>query len=346
MPRIEKRTTFVDRRTLGATLGFLIGLTAIGTMGYRLLEGYSWLDSLYMTVITLSTVGYREIGPLGPPGKMFTIGLIVVGIGLVLAIIGLWAGLVIDGTIQRYFQRRRTARMIGKMKGHVIVCGHGSFGSRVVAELVARGTSVVVVDLEDEGAGDVPGPSSVPWVTGDATRDDVLIAAGVREARAVVSTMTPEATNLAITLATRDLNPAAVILARSDDETDARRLMRAGATRTISAYAVAGHQMAMAALHPRLIEAGELVSLTGELRLSIAEVEVSPGSFFDGSTVSQADVSGKAGVSLIGVLSADGRLDLHPSSARKVAAGESLVVIGEPDAIEVLAREMAGEPTR
>lgn len=337
MPEIRDRQSplsLVDDPRVFNALIAILSLTAFGTLGYRLIEGYSWLDSLYMTVITLSTVGYREMAPLTTTGKIFTLVLIVVGIGMVLTIVGMWAGMLLEGEFHRYFNRRRVARTISKMRNHYIICGYGDFGRRVAAELLDRGTPLVIVDREGATA---DGAASVQ---GDATHDEVLLEAGVEHAQAVLCTMSSEAANLAIALAAKDLNPDVSVVARAETEATAKRLIRAGATRTVAPYAVAGHRMALAALHPRMIDLGGLVRIADQPRISIVELTIAAGSSCDGVTLEQADLAGRFDVTVLGVLESDGDIRLNPVGSQPLEAGEILLVAGAPLALEKLAGEL------
>ncbi|MEE8311133.1 MAG: potassium channel protein [Candidatus Binatia bacterium] len=322
-----------DPRFLNAAVLILV-LTVVGTCGYRILEGYSWLDSLYMTVITLSTVGYREMAPLSTAGKVFTLALIVVGIGIVLTIVSMWAALVLDGEFQKFITRRRIAKMIDKMKDHYIVCGYGRFGRRVVDELRERGTPIVIIEAE------AATPDDIPSIQGDATHDEVLVEAGIERARGVLCTMSSEASNLAISLAAKDLNPEIYVVARAEDEANTKRLVRAGASRTVAPYAVAGHRMALAAMHPRMVEVGGLATLAGEPGMSLAEVSVMEGSFCDGVTLAESDIPGRFGVTVLGLLDASGELRLHPPAGLRLEAGQVLLAVGHPTALEKLASEL------
>lgn len=323
----------IDDPRFSSAAVLIVALTAVGTAGYRILEGYSWLDSLYMTVITLSTVGFREVAPLSDAGKVFTLVLIALGIGMVLTIVGTWASLVLDGEFQRFFNRRKIAKRIGKMKSHYIVCGYGQFGRRVVDELLERRMSIVVVDLEGDA------PEGVSVITGNATHDEVLLKAGVEHARGVLCTIGSEAASLAVSLAAKELNPEVFVVVRAESESSAKRLMRAGADRTVAPYAVAGHRMALAAMHPRMVDLGGLVTLAGEPRMSLAEVGVVAGSSWDGVTLAEADIPGRFGVTVLGVMVGDD-LRLHPPAAQRLGAGHVLLALGDPPALERLAAEI------
>jgi len=326
----------VDDPRLLTALMMLLALTGVGTLGYRYIEGLDWIDALYMTVITLSTVGFREVVPLSHAGKLFTIVLIVFGIGMVLTIVGMWASMVIQGEFLRLFGRRRIERVLGSISNHYIVCGYGRFGRRVTQELAARGVRCVVIDR------DAIVPETIPSVVGDATQDDVLAQAGIERARGILSTMTSEADNLCIALAAKELNPKIAIVARCENEANASRLSRAGASRIISPYTVAGHRMAQAILHPRMVEFFDLVTSPTERRMSVAEVTVAARSFCDGATLTEANIAARFGVTVLGVVGESGRLDLHPPADRRLAAGEVLLALGEEEALGKLSTAAGG----
>jgi len=313
----------------------IVALTGVGVFGYHHIEGYSWIDALYMTVITLSTVGYREVMPLSPVGKIFTVFLIVFGIGLVLTIVGMWASMVLEGEFQRFFGRRRIERVLRDMNNHYIVCGYGTFGERVAHELRDRGTPLVVVEKAKDVSDDLVS------VKGDATSDEVLLEAGIRSATGILSTMRSEAENLYITLAAKELNPDIIVVARCEREANASRLLRAGAARTISSYAVAGHRMAQAVMHPRILEFFDLVTSTSDHRMEVAEVTIGAGSFCAGASLAEANIAGRFGVTVLGIVGADGALELHPASNRRLVLGDTLLALGDEPAIEELASAAA-----
>jgi voltage-gated potassium channel len=321
----------VRRYAITATL--ILGITLVGVLGYRFIEGFAWIDAIYMTVITLSTVGFHEVQPLTTPGKLFTIALIATGIGLVLTIIGMWARGVIEGELQDLFGRRRRARTVRRMDNHYIICGFGHFGRRVAEEFRRRGVAFVVIEHDENLS------AGVPAIVGDATHDAVLKEAGIERARGVISTMSSEAANLYITLAARELNPRALVIARCEDEANAERFLRAGAARVISPYAAAGARMAQAALHPRMLEFLDLATGGGEAALGVAEISVGEGSVWRGRTLGALDLERRYGVTVVGVASAGGSIDPRPGQEHALEAGEMLLVFGARDALERIAAE-------
>jgi voltage-gated potassium channel len=337
------RGSFLDRvldavahtRFLGA-LGVMLAITCVGVIGYRLIEGFSWVDSLYMTVITLSTVGYREVHPLDPAGKLFTVALIVFGIGIVLTIIGAWAHGLLEGELRGYIGRRRMTRMLKRLSDHYIICGYGRFGSRVAEELRGRGIKYVVVDKQKNVTDEMPG------IVGDATEDAVLVEAGVERARGLLATLPSDADNLYLTLAAKDLNPSLSIVARCENEANAARLRRAGASRVVLPYAIAGHRMAQAALHPRVLEFVDMVTGARDRKMSLAEVKIGAGSFCDGQSLEEADINARFNVIVVGIFRHDGTVDVRPEPDRMLAAGETLLAFGDEEALERLAKQAGG----
>lgn len=225
--------------TLGAVL-------VAGTVGYVLL-GFGWLDALYQTVTTVTTVGFREVRPLSATGKVFTIALILIGVGTALYTLTVLLETFVEGHFLRHLEGRRMEREIDRMHGHVIICGWGRVGRASAAHLVANGTTVVVIDRDATRLEGLPHP----FVLGDIGNDDVLLAAGIARARALVAALADDADNVYATLSARALRPELVIIARARSEGSMAKLYRAGADEVVNPQLIGGRRMAGFALeHP------------------------------------------------------------------------------------------------
>lgn len=318
-------------RRLWLSFGALLAATVAGTVGYRVVEGATWDDALFMTVITLSTVGYGEVVPLGPAGRLMTIVLIVVGMTLVFAAVGAWVRVLFEGEMENALGRRRLHKVLREMSGHFIICGYGRFGRRLVEELRERGESFVVIDQAAEL------PAGVAALRADATEENVLKEAGIGRAKALLAALPSDADNVYITLTAKELNPSIFVVSRCEQESGEGRLRRAGADRVVAPYAIGGHRMVELALHPMLVEFGDVLNTADRQPVSLAEISIGAGSVLDGLAGKPADLLRRYGVMPIGVMGADGRLQVGVSGALQLKAGHTLVVFGSEKGIEAVA---------
>jgi voltage-gated potassium channel len=262
---------------LRVSVAALLGLVIVGTTGYIVIEGMSVLDAVFMTVITLSTVGFGEVHPLSPLGRSFTIGLIVVGVGSAAYVFSLLASVLIEGRVRELLGRNAMERVIDQLKDHVIVCGYGRFGKVVVDELRANQISVLVIDSSREKVPELE-RTGLPYLIGSAAADDVMERAGVRRARALVAATSSDPENVFITLSAREKNAAIRIHARAESEGGLRHLKLAGATQALSAYQSGGHRLAAAILRPSVVDFLELAVPGRSEAVLLEEVRVSAGS--------------------------------------------------------------------
>jgi voltage-gated potassium channel len=328
------------RRTLYAVAAFAT-LVATGTAGYMLLEGWPLLDALYMTVTTLATVGYREVHPLSRNGLVFTMLLIVVGVGIALYLLARFAELVVDGRLREGFRRRAMERAITKLSGHIVVCGYGRFGRVVADELRRAGETVVVIDLAPVLADELAN-AGIPFVIGTAASDETLVRAGVARARAIVVATSSDADNVFITLAARELNPSIRIYARGESDTAARRLERAGACSVTSPFRIGGQRVAASILRPSVVDFLEIGRPREGGEVDLEELRVGAGSALVGETVRGLE-DRAPGVRVVAVKHATQAMLLAPAADTPLAAGDHVVVIGSRAPLLGLA-ELAGAP--
>lgn len=327
------------RRILRALLGLAV-ITAAGTIGYVVIAGYTPLDALYMTVTTIATVGYGEIEPLGPAGRVFTIALILSSAGVALYLLAQLAQALVESGLREVLQRRAMERKLGGLSGHVIVCGYGRFGCVVVGELARAGTSLVIVESDAAKEAELAA-SGHPFLVGSAVRDDVLLHAGILRARALVAATGSDADNMYITLSARELHPPLEICARGETQSALRRLVQAGANRAVSAHQLGGLRVANALLRPSVVEFVEITRpLVGE-EVDLEEVRIAAGSRSVGLTVRALEQSAPR-LRVVGLKRAEARMQLVPDEDFAIAAGDLLVVIGERASVEQIARIAAG----
>ena len=263
----------------------LCAVLVVGTIGYVVL-GFSVLDALYQTVTTVTTVGFREVQPLTPIGQVFTIALILTGVGTALYTLGVLLEALIEGDLRKHVGRRRMDKTISRMTGHTIVCGWGRVGVSSTHYLVGTGQHVVVVDRDPARLQDV----EYPTVLGDVTDDQVLAAAGIDRARALIAALDTDADNVYVTLSARALRPDLVIIARARSASSTSKLLRAGADRVVNPQRIGGRRMAAFALQPHVAEFLDVVMHDESLDYRLEQVEIGAGSPLLGRTLHDAAI--------------------------------------------------------
>lgn len=317
------------RRSRHVIVGFVVVLAVIvvGTVGYVVL-GFGVLDALYQTVTTITTVGFREVEPLSAAGQVFTIVLILAGVGAALYTLTALLEALVEGHIGEAMERRRMDRQIRALRGHVIVCGWGRVGRAVARELDHAGRAVVVVDVDDDRIAAIP--RTYLHVAGDASDDEVLRKAGIDRASALVAAVATDAVNLFITLSGRSLQPDVFIVARAREESSVNKLLRAGADRVVNPQEIGGARIAAFVARPRVTEFLDVVMHAGETELVLEEVHLNPGSALVGLSLSEARVRESTGALVLAVHDDDlGRIT-NPGPDVQLKAGQSLIAIGEP----------------
>jgi voltage-gated potassium channel len=322
---------------LRVSVAALLGLVIVGTTGYIVIEGMSVLDAVFMTVITLSTVGFGEVHPLSPLGRSFTIGLIVVGVGSAAYVFSLLASVLIEGRVRELLGRNAMERVIDQLKDHVIVCGYGRFGKVVVDELRANQIAVLVIDSSREKVPELE-RTGLPYLIGSAAADDVMERAGVRRARALVAATSSDPENVFITLSAREKNAAIRIHARAESEGGLRHLKLAGATQALSAYQSGGHRLAAAILRPSVVDFLELAVPGRSEAVLLEEVRVSAGSRLAGRSIGSLEGEIPR-LRVVGIKHGEAPLAVIPAGDAIMQAGDLLVLVGDRPALDRLARD-------
>jgi voltage-gated potassium channel len=320
-------------------LGVVLGAMAIGTTGYMILDpGWQWIDALYMTVITLTTVGFREVQPLSEASRIWTMFLAITGVGLIFGSVGIVAEyLVVEATSGRR-EAKRMAGAVNKLSGHYILCGFGRVGLTVARELVHAGRKVVVIDILPESLARARREGFLE-VEGDATEDATLKAAGIERATGLITMIDSDAHNVYVILSARALNPKLFVVARANSVDSEGRLMQAGADRVVSPYAMAGHRLAELATRPRVVDFIDAALSHGELAFSMEEVEVAAGGPLSGATVGSLRDSG---VFVLAIVTGENSYEPNPPADRLLRTGEILVVSGSVPRL----RELRGIETK
>lgn len=317
----------------------LVVVTVFGTLGYLLL-GFGLLEALYQTVTTLSTVGFREVRPLSDAGLVFTIVLIVVGVGTVLYNLGVLLELLTEGHLRQHLERRRMDARISALRGHVIICGYGRVGRAAADFLQSTGHEVVVVDSNTHRLADLP--RTTLHLVGDVTEDDVLSDAGLEHARAVIVALDTDADTVYVTLSARAMRPDVVIVARARTTGSKAKLELAGASRAVNPQRIGGRRLAAFALQPDVAEFLDVVMHDENLDWRVQQVRVAPGSPLAGGTLGDLRLRERTGILLLAVRrTADAALEPNPPDELVVPPEAVLIALGtqgELDGLAALAR--------
>jgi voltage-gated potassium channel len=331
------------RRTPAVAVLLLSIIVALGTLGYIVIEGWAPWDAFYMTMITLTTVGYREVHPMSRLGEAFTTILLVVGVGTMLYSFSLIGARVIEGTLQQQWERRRIARMLEGLKDHFIVCGFGRIGSIIVDEFQRQHVRHVIIERDPTRVQALLEGGHLA-IEGDSSSEDVLRRAGIHEARGLIAAVSTDAENVYTILSARLMNPGLYIIGRAESDESARKIKQAGADRVMSPYQIGGLHMAQLALRPTVVEFVQLATSSEFLELSMEQIEVRAGGPLVGATIIGANLRQTFGVIVIGIRRAAGKMEFNPPPDSRMDAGDHLVVLGPNDRLAALA-EHAGAGT-
>jgi voltage-gated potassium channel len=304
-----------------------VALLSLGVSGYEWIEGWGFLDSLYMVVTTLATVGYGEVHPLSRAGRVFTIFLVVGGVGLVTYTVGTVTRMIIEGELQTFMGRRRAMTKIRGLKDHYIICGFGRIGSLVASEFQRRPMPFVVIERNEQKI--LALPQDYPILHGDGTEEEVLLQAGIERAKGLVTVLHSDADNLFVTLTARDLNPNLFILARYEEPKSEMKLLRAGADKVLSPYIIGGTRMAMAVLRPAVIDFIELATQTESLGLQMEEVLLTEDSPLVGLPLVGTDIRSRLDIIIVAIKRKSGHMEFNPSAGSVLQEGDKLIAIGE-----------------
>ncbi|MGH9268363.1 MAG: potassium channel family protein [Acidimicrobiales bacterium] len=314
--------------------GVLLALAvAYGTAGFVLIEGFSVLDAVYMTVTTLTTVGFGEIHPLGPAGRAFTMSLILFGVVALFAFVGNVTTILASGELGQLLLRRTMRRRIEALDGHFVICAYGRVGRAAAAELIEQGAEVVVVEIQPEYEAALA-EAGIPYLIADPTEEAVLLEAGITRAKGLVCAVDSDAVNVYVTLTARALNADLFIVARASRSESVDKLERAGSNRVVSPYALSGARMAALALRPAVLEFMDMVSIAPDLR--IEELVVDDRSGLAGRTVRDA-CAPCPGVMLLALQKRDGEVLVPPRADSELGLGDLVIALGSPAGLALLA---------
>lgn len=323
-----------------AFLAITLVITA-GTLGYTAIEGWDLLDSLYMTVVTLSTVGFKEVHPLSESGQIFTTLLILFGAFSLAFVVSAGAQFILQGQLELLLGRRKMEKKVQKLKNHIILCGYGRVGGQVADEFNRRGEQFVLIeqsaDMVDEAR--IRGFFALQ---GNAAEDEMLDNAGISRAKAIVSTLPDDADNVYLALTARQINPDLFIIARAETQLAKKKLRRAGADKVVCPHELGGAQMAMATLRPNVVDFLQLASVVpGGERLGIEEIEIRDGGALTGKSIIEAAVKREYDAIIVGLRKKTGQVLYNPSGDVIMEDGDILIALGENSKLEKLAHDLA-----
>lgn len=322
------------------SLVLVVLLIAVGTAGYMFIEGWTPGESLYMTFITISTVGYGEVRPLSPSGRIFTIIFLVIGVFTIGYSLTRLAAFLFEGQIVKTVKERRMKRFLSRVKDHIIICGFGDIGKEVADEFLKKKIRFVVIDnnLEDP---DIDRHSDITFIKGDAASEEVLLEAGIERARGIISCLPEDQQNVFVVLTARQLNGKLHIVTKSSDERNVIKLRKAGANRIISPKQIAGHRMAAVSIQPSIVNFLEVLSSGGEDSVRIESIRVGKNSPLIGTTLKESNIGSHTGAVIIGILDSEGKARMNQSSLATMSSmmlneGDELMALGNEEQLNSL----------
>jgi voltage-gated potassium channel len=323
----------------GFAVALLVSIVAGGTLGYVAIEGRGVWDAFYLTIITVTTVGYGE--NLSRAGQVFTVVLLVGGVGAALYTFTLLATVVVEGGLPKRLQRRRQERMLETIRDHFIICGYGRIGSIVARQFQRQGVPYVVVDRDPERLQAAMDAGAL-GVEADASREDVLKRVGIARARGLIAVVGTDAENVYAVLSARVMRPDLFVVGRAETEDATLKLRRAGADRVISPYQIGAMQIAQTALRPAVVDFVELATSSDNLELAMEEVGIAAASALADRSIVDANLRLRYGVIVVGIQREDGRMEFNPEPDTTMRPNDKLVVLGRPDSLKRLEAEAAG----
>jgi voltage-gated potassium channel len=319
----------------------ILGILAFGTAGFMLIEHYPPFDAFYMTLITVTTVGYGEVHPLSHAGRIFNSFVMFFGVTVMFLAVGTVTQTVIELELNQYFEKRRIKGMIDKLQDHFIVCGYGRVGRGAAEELAQAKVPFVVIDRNEDRVERVM-KNGMLGVLGDATHDDVLREVGIAKAKGLVATLASDADNLFLILSAKALNARLHLSARVDEETSEEKMRRAGATSVFAPYKSTGHRMAQALIKPHVQQFMDFTASTAGPDVCIEQLSVSSRSAFADRTIGQMDAQRQLGLIVLALRRADGEMMFNPAPDQKICAGDHLIVMGQAQGLQKLEQMLAG----
>ena len=330
----------MEYNRLRISLFLLVCIILFGTFGYSIIEEMTLFDSFYMTLITISTVGFSEITPLTQSSRIITVVIIISGISLLTYTLGQIAQVFIEGELRKLLGRRKLEKQIADLKNHYIVCGYGRIGAVVCKELADGKIEFIIIE-EDEKKIEQLENNHFLYLSGDATREETLLEAGLDRAKGMVTAVSSDADNVFITLTAKGLRPDIFVLSRAADLKNEKKLLRAGASRVVCPYNMGGSRMAQILKRPTVVDFLESATMSGNLGLKLEEVVVMPTSYLVGKTIVESKLRQNFGVIIIAIKKIDGEMLFNPGPDAVLGAGEVVVVIGKKHDLAQMSKTFA-----
>jgi voltage-gated potassium channel len=306
-------------------LGFVI---LGGTIGYMRIEGWGAWDSLYMTVISVTTVGYKEVHPMSRAGELFTMAVLMVGVATVLYTFSFVMARVVEGDLENRWVRRRRERMLDELTNHFIICGFGRMGHIIAQEFARQEVPFVIIERDADRMQQAIDAGFLA-VEADASSEAVLKRVRIEHARGLIAAVSTDAENVYAVLTARLLRPDLYIIGRAETEDARSKLVRAGADRVVSPYQIGGLQLAQTALRPAVVDFVQIVTSSENLELNMEQVRIGEKASLAGRSIVDANLRQRFGVVVVGIQRADGRMEFNPPPDAMMRAGDHLVVLGQ-----------------
>jgi voltage-gated potassium channel len=330
-------------KKLKLSLFILAGIIAFGTVGYMIIEGWGVTDSLYMTVITLSTIGFMEVHHMDTGGRIFTIVLILVGVGTVAYVFKTAIEIILEGEIRTVLGRKKVDEKIKRLKGHYIICGYGRMGKHICAEFASEGFPFVVIEKDPEVVTKIQEKGFIV-IQGDATQDEVVTAAGIERAEGLITVLTSDAENLYVVLSAREINEHLKIITRASEEGAEKKFKRAGANQVISPYLIGASKIAQSIFHPHVASFLEsAVSGGAKMGFRLDSIQIVKGAVYDGVQILHSKIRDKLGVLIVAIKKENGQLDTSLTPSTLLESGDRLICVGKSEQLLELAK-LAGTP--
>jgi voltage-gated potassium channel len=322
----------------------ILVVTMAGTVGYVVIEGWGWWDAFYMTVITITTVGYGEVHPLSRAGEAFTVVVILAGVGTFFYGFTQFTALIAGGQLVEGRERRRHARMLDNLRDHFILCGFGRMGEIIAREFSRQHVPFVVIERDPDRVHSAMERGFLA-VEADASSEDVLRRVHIDRAKGFVAAVSTDAENVYAVLSARLMKPDLFIVGRAETDDARGKLKRAGADRVISPYHIGGLQLAQTALRPAVVDFVTLATSSDNMELNLEQVHLDDSSPLVGRTLLDAGLRQRYGVVVVGIRRRDGQMDFNPSPEASMRAGDDLVVLGRAESLKALENAAAGATT-
>ena len=316
-------------RTVYIGLGLLLIIICVGVTGYSILEGMDFTEAVFMTIITIATVGFQEVKPLSNPGMWFTSFLIIISFGIFVYVVTSFSRYLIDGVVSNYYRDRKVRRRIEGLTNHVILCGYGRNGSQAAYDLSMHNVPFIVIENDPDIVASLSELSNILYLEGDAIQDEILFNARIDTAKALITTLPTDSDNLYVVLTAKEINPTLTIISRASHETSDIKLKRAGASNVIMPDRVGGQRMAKLVTQPDVVEFIDYIMLQEPDNVFIEEIScTSIAQCFEGRAIKKLEIRNRTGANIIGLRREDGSYEINPSPEVHLSSRDKLFVLG------------------